>query len=58
MTEAQRLLEQIIEVRQRMYDRCIKLKETAPGGISGDDIDKALLDLLQAKLELAKYTRF
>jgi hypothetical protein len=56
MTEARDLLAQIVEVRQRMYDRCVKLKEIAPGGISGDDIDKALLDLLQAKLELAKYS--
>jgi len=46
------ILEKIVEVRQRRLDRGVRLKEHS--AVTGDELEILELDLLQAKLELAR----
>jgi hypothetical protein len=53
--EVRKLLADIIEVRQRMYDRYVSIRKELPTAVSDQDLDEKLLDLLRAKLELAEH---
>ncbi len=55
MDEILRILREIVEVQQRIYDRYAALKINAPGATSDAEVDAQYLDLLRARLELAEY---
>jgi hypothetical protein len=44
------LLRELVETRQRMYDRDLELKS----GVSAADQDQRFIDLIEAKLRLAE----
>lgn len=55
MTDSKSILEEIVAVQQRIYDRYAGLRKEVPGSVSDGELDEKLLDLLQAKLELVQH---
>ena len=53
--EVHKILRRIVEVRQCIYDRYVAIKDAKTGAASDEELDECELDLLDARLALAKY---
>jgi hypothetical protein len=49
------LLEQLVEVRERRMGRRVSFNEDHPGAISAEEMDAVLIEVLEARLALARH---